>query len=382
MKGITFNTRLLPIVLCLHVGIANASYDSRSVGMGGVGVASASHLTASFHNPALAAKYSDNDNFGMILPTLNLNIHDGDDMVSKFDDFEDIDDVLQMDPDNEELTAEWRKALAAMDDGKVTSNVNLGMVVAVPNKYLATNLFVSGKVSAIAIANVDDRDLTSHPINDDLYSTVTGLVGGTVDVGFTFAREVELYGHDIYLGFSPKFQQIYSYYHTEFIDNDDNDESDPDYMTRSTFNVDVGLAYEVSENINVGFSALNLIERELETDKNHMYSATYVVGPEYRVGADYRGNWFNVAMDVDLNRRHYFKEYSHKTQFARIGGELNGWDWVAVRAGYQHSLTDSAEDIVSLGFGFTPFGVFGLDLAGQVGKDSNYGVSMQMVLKI
>lgn len=147
--------------MALTPSIAFASSDTRSIAMGGVGVASSGYLNASFHNPALAAKYGENDNFGMILPVVGARIHDGDDLIDKIDRFQDLDDLLDMNPNDPEFTEEWRRALKDLDNGVLSSDVNIAMVAAIPNKYLAANFFVGGELSVLARTSVADEDLTA-----------------------------------------------------------------------------------------------------------------------------------------------------------------------------------------------------------------------------
>ncbi len=227
-------------------------------------------------------------------------------------------------------------------------------------------------------------DLSNKAHGDPLNSTVTALAGGIVDVGVSLAKPIDIGGHEVFLGVSPKFQNIYALHNTNSVDDFDDDDFDFDdeYSDKSAFNLDIGLAYQIDESITLGFSGRNLIEQELKTNLSYGSTYTYLIEPEYTIGAEYNKGWFSVAADMDLNRKNYFKELDYKTQYTRIGAELNGWDWVAVRAGYQYSMTDSADDLLSFGFGFTPFGIFGLDLAGQVGKDNHYGASAQLVFNI
>jgi len=70
---------------------------------------------------------------------------------------------------------------------------------------------------------------------------------------------------------------------------------------------------------------------------------------------------------------------SYKAQFARLGVELDAWHWAQLRAGYSHSMTDYSKDMLTAGLGFTPFGLFGVDIAAQFGEDDHYGVATQFV---
>ncbi|MCG3864996.1 MULTISPECIES: conjugal transfer protein TraF [unclassified Photobacterium] len=65
--------------------------DARGMAMGGTGVASADYLTSGFYNPALATNYKDNDDFGLMLPSVSVSAHDADDLYHKIDYFQEVD---------------------------------------------------------------------------------------------------------------------------------------------------------------------------------------------------------------------------------------------------------------------------------------------------
>ncbi len=71
------------------------SFDSRSFGMGGIGVTTSKYYTAPFHNPALGAKFDESDDFGLLFPSLGVSFQDKDDLVNKAQDIADLVDNLQ-----------------------------------------------------------------------------------------------------------------------------------------------------------------------------------------------------------------------------------------------------------------------------------------------
>ncbi|MEZ8094847.1 conjugal transfer protein TraF [Photobacterium swingsii] len=368
------------------VSFSSAAYtgmDARGGAMGGTGVASASYLTAAFYNPAMATHYKDNDDFGLLLPSINVSAHDADDMMTKLDDFQKLNDRLESDPS---VRGEWEDALRALDNGQIAAEAKVGMVVSIPNRFVSASLFTKADVAAFAVTEVADSDFT-NPNPNDLDSMATGLAGGTVDLGMTLAKSFELsaYGKRFSVGVSPKFQKLVALNMMESVSTFDFEIDDPEQS--SAFNMDLGVSYQPIDNVTIGFSAMNLISQELETNKiigdaGESYSATFMVEPQYKLGAAYANGWFTIAADVDLNKQQYFKQFDYSTQFAKLGVELDAWQWAQLRAGYSHSMTDHAESLMTAGIGFTPFGAFGFDLAGQFGKDNNYGVSAQLVFTL
>ncbi|AMO54774.1 hypothetical protein GZ77_19355 [Endozoicomonas montiporae] len=354
-----------------------AQADARGFAMGGAGVAAGSYLASPMYNPALAAEYEDRDNFGMLLPTAGLGIHDGDDLYNKVEDFEDINNQIKNGGNIDELADEWHRSLKALDKGLATIDGDLGLVIAIPNRYMSINFFTKANLTLLATANVDDDDLIGDPDPDDIKSTVQGLAGGTMDIGFTFARSFGKWS----VGLAPKFQRLYTLnYHESAGDFDDDEfkKISDDYVEDSTFNLDFGMTYNPGERTRIGFAAKNLFKRELETNVQRGGTDTYLVEPHYTLGVGYSRGWFSATMDADLNKRRHFAGSDYKTQFLSIGTELNAFRWAQVRAGYRHSMTDYSEDVITAGLGFSPFGRFGLDLSAQYGSDSRYGVATQL----
>ncbi|MDV5168157.1 conjugal transfer protein TraF [Photobacterium rosenbergii] len=361
--------------LSLSAAASNTLSDTRSVGMGGVGVASANYLTASFHNPALATQNQTHDRFGMILPVVGARVYDGDDLHDRVDDFQDLNDQIASNPDLED---QWRAALLDLDNERIDGDANVGMVIAIPNRVVSSNFFVSSHVTAILTTDIDESDLENNEI---VNSNAQGVVGGTVDIGLTFAKEFIFLDRDLSLGISPKFQQILAYNYQDNIDTFDDDDFDfsSDYVDKSAFNADLGAAYALSRNVMLGLSAQNVFSQSLKTNISNGTQATYEVKAQYTAAVAYNHPRFTVAADVDLNSKQPFKEKSYKTQFARIGLEADAWRLAQLRLGYIHSMTDYADDLFTAGIGLKPFGKFGLDIAALYGDEDNYGASAQLV---
>lgn len=358
--------------------VAMSQGDSRSMGMGGTGAASASYLASSLHNPARAVRYGDNDNFGLLLPTIGVSGKNLQTLSDKVENFNGIDEELENDRENSELQEEWRAALSDLDNETANAQVNVGLVMAIPNKYLSTNFLVTAQANAMALVNVDQRDLDNL---DAEYTNGEIAAGGHIDVGFTFAKSYEVGQRALSVGVSPKLQHLFSVSETEDLE-DYGDDEDFNSTEKSVFNIDLGFNYEISNNLEVAFVAKNLLSQELVSHEDSLSVSTYQVEPEYVAAIAYNTRLYSVAMDVDLNSRQYFKEYENEFQFASVGAEFNAWDWAQIRVGYKHSMTDYAQSLITGGLGFTPFGKFGLDIAAQYGEDENLGVSAQIIVTL
>ncbi|MCQ1059323.1 conjugal transfer protein TraF [Photobacterium sp. ZSDE20] len=361
--------------LSYSAAASNTLSDTRSVGMGGVGVASANYLTASFHNPALATQNKRHDSFGMILPVIGAQVYDGNDLHDRVDAFQDLNDQLAGNPD---LVDEWTAALKDLDDGRIDGDVNVGMVVAIPNRMVSTNFFISSNVTALVLTDIDEDDIANHEV---INSTGQAVAGGTVDIGFTFAKEFIFLDRDLSLGVSPKLQQLMAFNYKQGIDTFDDDDIDigSDYVDKSAFNADIGAAYALSRNVMLGLSVQNVFSQSLTSNESSGNQVTYEVEAQYTTAFAYNHPRFTVAADVDLNSNKPFKEQAYKTQFARIGIEADAWRVAQLRLGYIHSMTDFSDDLFTAGIGLKPFGKFGLDIAAIYGNEDNYGASAQLV---
>lgn len=376
--------KLSVLIALALAGQASASTlaDSRSVAMGGTGVASANYISASLHNPALAANHSSEDGFGMLLPTLAARIHDGDDMIDELEDFQDINDNLSNNPSEQELE-QWRNALRKLDGNEVNAEATFGLVIAIPNSLVSTNFFTKANGISLGKTIVDEDDLDlDDPNFEDLNSFAQAIGGGTLDIGLSLAKSFETNGGIWQVGVSPKYQRLYSLNYKATVDSYEDDDFDiDDRLEKSGFNIDLGTAYHFDNGVSLGLAGRNLVSRELKTNFSQGSQATFQVKPEFTAAAAFTGDWYQMAFDIDLNKRQYFKEYDYKLQYARLGAEVEA-KWAQVRVGYAYSITSSGSDLLTAGFGFTPWGKFGLDLSGQVGKDDHYALSAQFIFTL
>lgn len=365
------------------LAIAGTVTDSRSAGMGGTGVASANYLSAPFSNPALVANYKENDDFGIILPTVGVRVSDEQGIYDKLDNFQDINDSLAGGITDPSDLDRWRNALSDLEGGRVTGEVQLGSSMAIPNKYVSANLFTSANFKVLGATHIDQDDLAiTDPSTETMKSTAQIVIAGTSDIGITLAKDFNIAGKSVKVGISPKYQTLMALTYQSSVASFDDDDYDfqDDHEKSGEFNIDAGIAYNISENVVFGLSGKNLISHSLESNVSQGRVATLEVEPVYATGLAYSNEWFTAALDVDLNATKPLKEFDYEEQFTRVGIEFDAWGWSQIRAGYIHSMTDYQDDLVTAGIGLKPFGLFGLDVAAQYGKDDNYGVSAQLVM--
>ncbi|WP_318515720.1 conjugal transfer protein TraF [Photobacterium leiognathi] len=349
---------------------------ARSVSMGGVGVATAKYMQAPLHNPALLDLGKYESQAAVTFPTISFNGEDGGDLVAHVDDFQ------QLYEKRTDVTLDaWQQALKSLENNDLAVDAQAAVVLSIPNNTVSFALFSKANFQGLAYSDVDSRDYAPDP-KDSLYSTVTGVLAGTVDVGLTLAREVAT---GLTVGISPKFQHIVALQYKESLATYDSSDfkADEEFKSKNVFNVDIGVLYKPNANTSIGFSAFNLIPNELNTNqplaKTIGKYSTYSVEPQYKIGFGYVfSEQLTVAVDYDLNKSQPFSNIDYKKQFINLGTEFDINDWFAVRAGFKHSLTDDVSDQLSLGTGFKFTDNFGLDVAATGGRNNNFGGAAQL----
>jgi hypothetical protein len=286
----------------------------------------------------------------------------------------------ELDRARKQLSADLAKL-----NGGINIEANLALALASPSRiggfalYANTdvdanaNLFISGDdVNVIANAQTPEE-------LEELNSRMQVVGAAISEIGFAYANQFTLSDKQVYWSITPKFQQVDSFNYVSKVNDFDEDDFDAnDYTkTENNFNFDIGLATELTERVTVGLVAKNLIENDYQSVTSQGITPSYKVGPEYIAGISYNGDIVTLAADIDLTapqRSNIIKE----SQYARLGLELNAFDWVQIRAGYRHDFNGDQEDSYSVGFGFSPFGVVRLDLMAQTSGENDIGAGLQL----
>ncbi|MFY8327645.1 conjugal transfer protein TraF [Pseudoalteromonas sp. ZZD1] len=389
-------------LLALSSSAAFAASDTRSHAMGGTSVASSNYLSASIANPSLLQKtVKENDDFGILLPSVNFQIQDQDELFDSIDDFQDsfenLSDLLEQnnyqnggvsEDELKRARAEVAANLARLN-GQAFIEGNIAAATAIPTQAGGFSLFVNADFDLVANVMIDDNDLVviaNADTPDELESidSETQFVGASItDAGFSYSNQYSISEQIIYWSVTPKFQQVDTFNYVVSVDEFDEDDFDANDYTNSDsqFNIDFGLATELMENVTLGFTASNLIENEFKAITHRGLTPIYTVGPEFKLGVAYANDTVTFAADVDLNAAERLS-LEEKSQYARVGLELNGFDWVQLRAGYSHDFKGEQDDFVSVGFGFSPFGTVRLDVTAQKANDNELGAGIQLAFTI
>jgi hypothetical protein len=164
--------------------------------------------------------------------------------------------------------------------------------------------------------------------------------------------------------------------------NQTNTES-KDYEANYTMtNFDIGIATSDIIGWRTGLVVKNVIPYSLDYKRALIPGTTPVrtgqtleLKPLVRVGLSHTTSWSTVALDIDVTRNDPVG-YEKQSQYVALGGELNAWDVLAIRAGYRADLVNPDRSVASLGVGLGIFGIPHVDVA-VAGNASEVGASLQ-----
>ncbi|VAW90437.1 hypothetical protein MNBD_GAMMA17-1329 [hydrothermal vent metagenome] len=402
-----------------------SSFEPRSYGMGGTGVASGTSASAGFFNPSLLAAAHEKEDFSLEFPIIGARAADSDDFIGAVDDFDSSNYIDQFDIARQvidaaitandvaalnnarqpmvDATNNLITGLGALNNKALIAELEAGLVVGIPSKKFGASLYVRGWVVGGTQAAISSADLAVLQTISDSLATLTvadSLTGdpiltsaidvrfaGISEVGLSLAREFNIAGHDIAIGITPKYVSIETY---DFRIGDESDptttsldEADIDLdsgqLDDSGVDLDIGIAKNFGNGWKAGLVVKNLIGQEFKTVRGNIFE----LKPQARVGVSHQTEWTTVAFDLDLIENDpIIKDkdtglgFDNETQYAAIGAEFDMWNVVQFRAGYRHNMSDSDTSIVTAGFGLSPFGVH-IDVA-VAGNDDELGGSLQL----
>ncbi|MDC5719443.1 conjugal transfer protein TraF [Vibrio europaeus] len=362
---------------------ANYAIEARGDAMGGVGVVSATFLTAPFYNPALTAIYRRNDDYGMITPSFGLSYSDEHMMV---DDLKKAADLIEQGTSNpaDLNTADLDATLKALDGDIAKLEIGGVVAFAIPNKFIAANVF--GKAYAESYANPIIASDSTNPNNDlrilenAQNSTVNAVSVGVTEVGISLAKYQTFLGQHISFGITPKLQRIYTYvYEASFTNYDIKDVRD-NGTGETMFNMDAGFLWFYGP-LRVGFSATNLVSRDIKTltipssvSGKPDVSYAYQMRPLYTVGVGLVADYATISVDYDLNEEERYTNFNDNTQMLRVGGEIDIMRQLKLRAGWNRNLAyDNLDDTVTAGIGLSPLNLFQLDIGASYTNENSMG---------
>ncbi len=334
---------------------ASYAVEARGFAMGGVGVVSASYLSAPFYNPALTAVYRRNDDVGMLLPGFGLAYEDPDDATSAF---KSLADAI----DNTDPTAA-QQALDDLAGTEIRSDFGLAAAVALPNPYVSLNAFAKLYTESYVSPTVPS---TGNTLTDADNTEINIVSIGVGEVGLTLAKYSYYLRQHIAIGISPKLQRLYTYAYglkgSELSSFDSFDIGD-NLTGETMFNMDFGSVWFYGP-FRVGLTAMNLFSRNITSKEANSQTYTYQVKPQYTVGAGIVADYFTLSADYDLTEEPKFVDFDDNTQMFRAGVEFDVLHQLKIRAGYKKNMAyEDSEPTYTAGIGISPLGVNNLDLS-------------------
>jgi len=361
MKFIKYiSTLFVTMVVLFGYSVAQAqpyiTFDARTMGMGGSSVASSHLADAAYSNPALVSEPIGDNKFQLILPVVGINLNDPQGLINDVEDFNTAIDNLDPVAADEILTRSLGKPLTVAANAGAAFGfiVNKFAMVFIYNRQYLVDLRTRGLGLTTATLQGRGVELSEIGVALPLYS-----------------------GTNFKFGITPKIVKVKSYeYFQPLVDasgnigiwNTDLGEKSHD----SSLNMDLGAAYDFKNGFVLGLVARNLNSQEYTTILNNIIK----LDPLMRAGVAYNGSIFTIAIDADLTENDAIA-FSEKTQLVTLGIEVNIFDWMALRAGYQKNTASINKDsMTSLGLGFTPFG-FGIDIS-AMGNSHEIGGAVQL----
>lgn len=223
----------------------------------------------------------------------------------------------------------------------------------VSNYTSANGFYVNGEFDANAASSFGED------------SSVTILGANVIELGISAAREFTYLGQTFAVGVTPKIQSLQIFEDTIELDEAgsvDSSSLSQNTTTAFTGNLDLGIAknwYNVlNGQVRAGFVIKDLIPQTFESASGRELK----MGPKARIGVAHDTRFSTVAMDLDLTENEPLG-YGVTTRYIGLGGELDAFNWMKLRAGYRNNLSVDDSHVITTGLGFTPFGV-GLDVTG------------------
>ena len=218
------------------------------------------------------------------------------------------------------------------------------------------------------IAIFENGALASGADSITLASEAHIIAVAVTDIALTISREFDFSGTPVAIGISPKLQRLDVYDYIVSVEDEVDTGDISDFGVDDTgFNLDIGTSMQFGEEQQgkVGIVFKNLLSNELESIGGQVVE----IQPQVRVGVAYEAfGWINLAADLDLTENEPLA-FEDPSQFLGFGLELDIFGFMQGRAGYRTNLASTGQEVVSVGFGLSPFSLFHMDLGVYTNTD-------------
>ena len=352
-------------------------FDARSVAMGNVSVATGGLTTAALANPAMLASNPMDEKFVFHIGVGVAAIENGDVVDS-------IDEI-------DEIEAQLNSQLAAADTAGAAATMEKQRLLLLELTKPGTNALLDGNANTALVYSGDDYTFAfsfkgrvtagvglRNPTDLGLPITVANVAGLdpsvdvlanavlTQEIGLSISRKLTLAGMDFSIGLRPKTVSVESADYLVSTNNDVElgDASDNTQDLGSFTSFDGGIVLEISDSMNVGLYAENIMSKTLTTAPTMISptSRNIEFDTKLRAGVSYQNEFVTVAADLDLTESDPILDESASKVLA-LGVEFDLGDIVQLRAGYQTNTAGDSNDDDLLSAGVGLWLGFNLDVA-------------------
>lgn len=364
------------------------TFEGRSLGMGGVSVATADLATAAWANPAMLTNQRPNDDFSLLIG-IGAFVRDEEDLRTDIDDFQVAYDRLQAaaspaDPEAIQALQDMTNILNGINGKNMAADVS--GVAAVGMAFDSFAMALSLRVDTIGAGTVENISTAPADLIDPTLNTDTNVLNleGVIaaEFGLSLAKDFQFLGRKTSIGIKPKVVDLQSFIFSDQIHYvngvskifDEGKKSDLGTFT----SFDIGVAMDLSDSFRLGLNVRNLL-----TDEFKIGNQTLNFDTEARIGVAYANRLLTVAVDYDLiENEPLLADPSFdglKTQYLAVGAEFNAFDFAQLRIGARKNLAsgiaDGAKDTaLTAGVGF--WLGFNLDIAATF-TDNSVGGFLQ-----
>ncbi|MBE9560539.1 MAG: conjugal transfer protein TraF [Proteobacteria bacterium] len=367
---------IVALSLCSQAAVAIPfTFEARSLGMGGVSVATADLATAAWANPAMLTNQRPDDDFSLLVG-IGAFVRDDEDLLSDIDAFQAADDrfkaaVSPTDPEAIAAIQDMANIVTGIDGKNMAADVTGVAAVGMSFETFAMALSVrADAIGAGAVDNISTNpvDLVStDPTNTTNILNLEGVIA--TEFGVSIAKAYKIYNRKVSIGIKPKIVDLQAFNYRERINTVDglssvfDDGKKSDLGTFTSF--DLGLAVDFTRSLRMGLNIRNIL-----SDKFDLGGATLNFDTNARLGAAYHNRFLTVAADLDLTENKPLLANplfdNLKTQYIAVGAEFNAFDFAQLRIGARKNIasgiSDGAKDTaLTAGVGF--WLGFNLDIA-------------------
>lgn len=392
-------------------------YDTRSLAMGGAGVATATGQHAQFSNPALLAMYDgaeeDTRNGRVYLPVmvvqLSESVNDTVDVVDEELDTQLSSAINTFNADrnlvNAQSVADTSRDLLdginQVGNRDLDGEVFIGFSVSEPSDRAGGSFYFGARAIGGGTSEVRSEDTqllnryiemadfiasggTAGALHLDLVDADNNLIDPSDQItssaniasliiaewGVAVARELQIWGQNISLGATPKLTRVdvfveeFSYGDTEL----NYQEEKRSYLGA---NLDVGLVWRLGDSFRVALASKDLIPQSYGSGSG----AEVELSARSRLGLAYVNQYVSFGIDMDLQSNEAIGSLRPGQELA-AGLEINPFRWMNLRFGYRQDMEGFRDDVLSAGLGFH-VGGFVADLAYANSEDIQ-GAGLQL----